>query len=185
VTIDSVGYDYTASIGEDEEDILDAIKVLIDAGSWPGDCEVDGNLMTLTDLDDVFSYDVGTNMDIVEVSVYGDFTATTTGANPLPANSLTEIVTPVVGWNSVLNLSAGTTGTELETDDALRIRRAQSILIGNATEGAILNNVFNNITGITNVAVYSNRTDSIDVDGRPPHSFEVVVQGGDDVLWQY
>ncbi len=45
------------------------------------------------------------------------------------------------------------------------------------------------MSGVTAAIVFENKTDSKDTDGRPPHSIEAVVQGGDDadiaaMLWQ-
>lgn len=46
----------------------------------------------------------------------------------LPNPEITRIVTPVPGWTSVTNAAAASAGLDAETDAALRVRRAQSIL---------------------------------------------------------
>lgn len=180
VIINSTNYDYVASGGESKTDILNAIETLITAGSWTGNASVASEQLTLYDISTNFSFDISGNLSIEETWSKGDFQADETGANTAPANSLIEISTPVTGWNSVINPSAGGTGREVETDDELRLRRSQSIIKGNATDEAIRSNIFNNVSGVTSVQVFSNRTDSVDGEGRPAHSFEVVCEGGTD-----
>lgn len=180
VTIDSVNYDYVAQIGDDETDILDGIEALITAGAWTGTATVANEQLTLYDLIDNFNFSITGDLVVEEIWSKGDFLADDTGPIPVPATSLIEINTPVTGWNSVSNPTAGLTGRDIETDDELRLRRNQSIIKGNATDEAIRSNVFNNITGVTSVTVTSNRTESVDSESRPPHSFEAVVEGGDD-----
>jgi len=182
VTIDSVNYDYTAVGGDTELDILNELETLITAGAWAGTASVDttNEQLVLTDNDTDFDFDITGNLQIDEVGSAGNFTCVETGANTLAANTLNIVVTPVSGWDSVNNPSAGLTGTEVETDEELRRRRARSIVRGAATDPAIRTAVFDEVDNVTSVNVYSNRSDVTDGDGRPPHSFETVVQGGDD-----
>lgn len=49
---------------------------------------------------------------------------TEAGAVEADAGEITTIVSPVVGWSSVTNAAAATTGTATESDAALRLRRA-------------------------------------------------------------
>jgi uncharacterized phage protein gp47/JayE len=180
VVINSTNYDYVAGGGETKTQILNAVEALITAGSWTGTATVASEQLTLYDISANFSFDITGNLSIEETWIKGDFQCDDTGANTAPADSLIEISTPVTGWNSVINPSAGLTGRELETDSELRTRRAQSIIKGNATDEAIRSNIFNNVSGVTAVQVFSNRTDLTDGEGRPPHSFEAVVEGGTD-----
>ncbi len=180
VTIDAIPYSYIASGGDTKTDILNEIKTLIDAGTWTGAATVASEQLTLLDLTNNFSFDIGSDMLIIETHSKGNFQADTTGANTLAANSLTEIVTAVVGWDSVTNPQAGATGRELETDAELRLRRKQSVFTGNATDEAIRSSIFQDVANVTNVIVRSNRSDVTDSEGRPPHSFEAVVEGGLD-----
>lgn len=178
VTIDSVNYSYIAIGGDSKTDILDEIKLLIDAGSWTGASTVAAEQLTLYDLITNFSFDIVGNLTIEEVDSKGNFQADDTGANTLAADSLTEITTPVAGWNTINNPQAGVTGREIETHDELRLRRAQSVVTGNASDEAIRSSIFNDVSGVTNVVVVSNRTNIVDVESRDAHSFEAVVEGG-------
>jgi len=180
VTIDSTNYDYVANGGDSITDVLDEIETLITAGTWLGTASVASEQLTLLDADLDFNFDVTGDLEIVTLASGGNFTCDTIGTQILPANSLTEIVTPVSGWDSVENLSAGTTGREVETDEEFRIRREQAIISGNATDESIRSAILNNVASVITCNVFSNRTDAIDGEGRPEHSFEVVVSGGTD-----
>lgn len=71
-------------------------------------------------------------------------------------------------------------GRDIESDADFRIRREDLLRIsGSATLEAIRSAVLNTV-GVTQAFVFENPTDFIDVDGRPPHSFEVIVSGGLD-----
>jgi uncharacterized phage protein gp47/JayE len=97
-----------------------------------------------------------------------------------PAASIDTIDSPVVGWATVTNLAEGLIGTEEETDVELRARRERSTSTG---AQAILDAMFaaiNNIPGVTNLTILENDSNIVDVNGLPPHSFEVIVVGGDD-----
>ena len=108
----------------------------------------------------------------------GNFTCDDFGAVSVPALSLDTIATPVSGWLGIYQPVAGTAGTDTETDTELRLRRLKGLRSGTATEDAIYNAVYR-VEGVTLATVTSNRSDVVDADGRDPHSFEVVVEGGD------
>lgn len=181
VIINSVNYDYVAAGTESKTAILTAISGLITAGSWTGTSTVSDEQLILQDIVSNFSFDISGNLSIDEIHNKSDFVCDEVGANPLPATSLVEIVTPETGWNTVFNINAGITGQEIETDQELRNRRAQSLITGTATEEAIRSAILNDVSDVIAASIISNRTDATDGDGRPPHSFELVVEGGTDI----
>lgn len=104
-------------------------------------------------------------------------------SGPILANAgaVSTIETPVSGWDSVNNEDDGTTGRPIETDPELRLRRAASLQVtGSATVNAIRSRLLEQVQGVTTARIIENRTDTVDADGRPPHSFEAVVAGGTD-----
>ena len=110
-----------------------------------------------------------------------DVTATAENTGPLGVadSTLTVIVTPVANWDSVTN-PAGfyTEGTDLETDDALRLRRQQEIQrSGGSTVDAIEADI-SALDGVLSITVTENTTAATDGDGRPAHSFEALVWDG-------
>jgi uncharacterized phage protein gp47/JayE len=106
------------------------------------------------------------------------------------SGTLTEIETPVPGWESITNDVDGETGRAVESDAELRIRRIQSLAVtGAGTVESIRARLLQQVSDVTAVSIIENRTDDVDGDGRPPHSFEAVVQGGidqdiADLIWQ-
>lgn len=108
----------------------------------------------------------------------GDFECLIYGVETADPGEIDEIVTPEPGWVDAFNQSAANPGRLAETDDQLRIRREQLFGTGNATEFAILNAIYNRVDGVLSASIRSNRSSSVDSDGRPPKSFEVTVQGG-------
>ena len=190
-TINSLSASYTANGSDTTTSIatalVAAINALITAGSLSNITVTDnGNgSLTIVATDGQTSFAIGNSDAEITTSAMaspGTYLATQTGAISAPASSVDTIVTPINGLSSVTNLSAGSTGTPVESDTAFRIRRPIAAQQGNATDVAIANAIQKNVPGVSYAVVASNRTDSVDADGRPPHSLEAIVIGGDDQL---
>lgn len=95
-------------------------------------------------------------------------------------NTVTVIETPIAGWDSVNNDLDLNVGREIETDEQFRIRRASSLQISGAGTVEAIRSRLLQVDNVTAVFVEENDTDLIDGNGRPPHSFESVIAGGDD-----
>lgn len=107
-------------------------------------------------------------------------TAVNTGAKEALAGTLNVIDTPVIGMDSFTNETDAVIGREKESDADLKARRDQELATaGAATPDAIRAKILE-LDDITAVIVFFNNKDVIDSDGRPPHSVDVVVQGGDE-----
>jgi uncharacterized phage protein gp47/JayE len=107
-------------------------------------------------------------------------TATETGEIVAQIYQITEIVTAVSGWKGVNNLADATTGTEIETDPALRERREDRLAAGgNATIEAIRAALLE-VLNVADAFVFENTTDVTDANGLPPHSVQATVVGGTD-----
>lgn len=112
----------------------------------------------------------------------GGFTAVDAGAQTCEAGELDTIPSAVDGWDGVYNWAAGVAGTNIETDNELRIRRERSVrgIQARGTDEAIAAHLLEDVEGVTLAKVVSNRTMRTDADGRPPKSFEALVVGGED-----
>lgn len=98
---------------------------------------------------------------------YGNFTA--------PENSVV-LITPITGVSSIANESPAVPGRYTETDDALRIRFIQArAATGYCRFDAIKTRIEQELSGINSIAIFQNTSGAIDSSGRPPHSFEIVV----------
>ena len=182
VTIDGTPYTYTAAPGDGKKEVIDDLVSDITGGAFPGTAQnINDTYLEVQDVDTSFNITWTSTLTQNRLGSGGNFTCDETGANPLPATTLDTIVTPVTGWDEVTNPSAGSTGAPVESDAALRIRREASLQQGNATDEAIRAALLEDVDGVTFASVASNRTMSVDGDGRPPKSFEAVVQGGTDL----
>lgn len=109
------------------------------------------------------------------------FQCTQTGPITVNAGTLTVITSAVAGWNSITNATGGTTGTLVETDTALRIRRASLLVAaGGCTIDSIRASILNPtlVSGIITASVLENNTDATDSLGNPPHSFQALIWDG-------
>lgn len=113
----------------------------------------------------------------------------TAGPLPAAATTISHIATPVSGWTAVTNLEAASPGLDAETDPELR-RRAEDELQGAGTAAAeAIRAAISRVPLVSEVVVWENTGDTPDTDGRPPHSVEALVTGGDDAaiataLWR-
>lgn len=101
-------------------------------------------------------------------------------AGPVAANAgtLTVIVTPVAGWNSVTNALDAELGQLAETDAELRARRAAELrAVGGSTVDAIRADLLQ-VEGVLEVAIFENTGLTTDGNGVPGKAFEAVVRGG-------
>jgi len=151
-------------------------------GSW-----VSGNNFTIqaNQSENPYALNLGANLSITETTSPITFRAQAYGPIPAPAGTLTEILTPVPGWIRLTNFQAGVTGRFQETDEELRLRRANSLrVIGAATVEAIRSRLLQEVPGVTSVLVFENVTmtqDPISItfstDFVSPNSAQVVVDG--------
>jgi len=107
-------------------------------------------------------------------------TAETAGAVIANAASLTVIETPVSGLDSITNALDADVGNNDETDAELRYRRNLSLQQSQAATLEAIRTVLLEVEDVDNCVGEENITGEVDGDGRPPHSFEMVVQGGTD-----
>lgn len=139
---------------------------------------------------------VGTGVGEVDGTAAWDFLGAGTGdidavaesadTGPIVGTSrdITVITTPVAGWNGAINLLDATVGRNIETNEALRVRRELELAsAGTGTVDAVRAALLG-VTDVTAATVFHNTTDVTDVDGIPPHAVEALVQGGaDQDIW--
>ncbi len=98
----------------------------------------------------------------------------------LPNGVVNKITRAVTGLQEVVNVGPYVAGRGTESDADFRKSHidkifSQSSRMIESVRSAILQNV----SGVKSCAVYENDTNETDAYGRPPHSIEVVVDGGD------
>lgn len=128
--------------------------------------------------------------DTVRFATTEDVTSTSAGDYPVlvraedsgpiaaPAGTLTNIVTPVVGWTAVTNASDAELGAVVQNNDALRTQREIELRAqGSGSVAALRAKVLVCDPLIEDVRVIENTTNAT-VDGVPAKHFEVVLYDG-------
>lgn len=178
ITINGSVYSYTAQSSDTIASILAALVALLNASGLP--VSSDGATLTVSSIDGStpFTCAVSTSLTVPEIGTIGRFYADNAGAITAPVGQLTQINTPVAGWIGLTNPADGTVGRLEETDTQLRTRYNSGVyVLGAGTVDSIQANIAQNVVGVTACLVIPNNTDST-VNGQPPHSIQVIVQGG-------
>lgn len=103
----------------------------------------------------------------------------TPGAIEAPVGTITIIITPTLGWQSVSNPVNAAPGAPAETDAQLRLRQQLSVAQPSKTVLFGILGAVKAVTGVTEAVIYENDTGAVDANGLPPHSIAVVAIGGD------
>jgi uncharacterized phage protein gp47/JayE len=181
ITLDGEVFEYTSSAGASLNEILQALYLQI-TETWSGNCSIKDELYILAyDYDSSFSVDCNEELSMDEFWTPGIADAEETGKYPAPAGTIDTIVSTETDWTAVKNAVQGITGRDTETNAELRIRRRLSLRAkGNATDEAIRSGLLQDVEGVADAMVFSNRKDDPDDKGRPGHCFEAVVEGGNE-----
>lgn len=107
------------------------------------------------------------------------FTCTTPGSIG-NVGEITQIVNPVLGINDIEYINVETLGKDIESDYDLRKRFSIAISGAGACTPDSIRGAVARVQTVESVKVEFNENDTEDAAGRPPHSFEVYVYGGDD-----
>lgn len=120
------------------------------------------------------------NLTTDTVTTIITFGTVDTGDILLPEGVITNIVKADAGLLNVVNLCTYIAGRDEETDTEFRQSYADKIFNRSSMMlESIRSAILNNVQGVTSVAPYENPTHEWDEYGRPPHSIEIVVDGGD------
>lgn len=96
------------------------------------------------------------------------------------AEDIKNVVNPVVEITGVVGTALKSRGTNAESDNALRKRFDSAISgSGSCNEDAIKAALLR-IDTITSAGIVTNNTNYPDSEGRPPHSFECFISGGEN-----
>lgn len=184
LTIGGTDYDYLSDASATELEVLNGLEALITADvSAKATATVDTpnlQIQLTTNSTSNISISSTTLIGSDEVVVKGTVEATETGALVVPPNSVTSIVSPITGLVSVDNEAAFSVGRDIETDEELRLRFSLSQSINGLSTPNAIRAVLLNTTGVTSATIFENETTVADSEGRPPKSFEALVEGGTD-----
>ena len=126
----------------------------------------------------LFDFEVSNNMVISKVMKTVAVEATEAGPIEQAPNTITTIITPILGWDSVKNPQEASVGRYEETDEELRLRwRNTKFQFATNIVESLYSAVFS-LEGVSNAVIYENDTDVVDENGVLPHSFLTLVDGG-------
>lgn len=100
------------------------------------------------------------------------------GAITAAPGSITRILNPQPGWQTVTNISSAAPGAATESDSQLKERQASSTSLPAQTPVESLQAAIENVTGVTLALVYENKTNLPDANGIPAFNLAAVVDGG-------
>ncbi len=171
---------YTSDASATVAEILAGLQSVI-AGAHPSLVSSVVGTTLVVDRNDIFqtvNFTTSGNLGITKVRTVGEVVAINSGVIEQPANTIDTILTPMLGWDSVINPVAATPGEDRETDEELRLRfrngkfdRATNTL--DAIYSALIN-----LDNVSEVTIYENDTSVVDSNGVPAHSFLPIVSGG-------
>lgn len=105
------------------------------------------------------------------------FDAETAGAQGVAlTGTLIRIAQPVTGWNTVTNAVDATPGQDIESIEALYVRREQELQRGGSGPVAAIRAAVSEVAGVVQVKSVENKTDYWTT--IPPHSFRIIVWDG-------
>lgn len=174
--IDDKYYTYTANETDSVESCY--VKLLNNLPSnWEGKI-ANGNIV-IDKIDRRYGSNVVAMLNVIEVGSPIKFVAVNAGALDPALLSVTSIKTVYSGWNSVANESPAYVGRDAETATEVRQRYTSAVFHNSVGMIESIKAKVEELTDVGKVLIFENRSD-VEVDGLLPHSFEVVVQGGDD-----
>lgn len=178
ITVDDETYTHAAVSG----DTADSILIDLASQSTYTDRAFSVNnsvlMITMTDQSKTMNVINAANTVISAIGSPFNFKCDTAGAIAPAIGSVNQIVTSYAGWDSVENNVPANTGRDAETDISLRERWAKSIYHRASGMTEAITAALYDVDGVTFALTYENDSNDTDLDGRPPHSIESIVQGG-------
>lgn len=171
---------YTSGVGATAVSVVAGIAGVVGTSHPSLSANINAGVLTLTRIDpfSVVTFTTSANMGITKVQKIGEVIADKSGPIESEVNSLTNILTPQLGWDSVRNPLPASSGRDVETDEELRLRfRDTKFERASSTVDAIYSGLIS-LAGVEQVVVYENDSDITDSKGIPSHSFLPIVLGG-------
>lgn len=180
ITINGTMYSYTNN-GGTSDDIIAGLKTAITSDEY--NLTVEDGCLVIKDalssrnnvvvLSDNLTTESVTSLAIFNTEEYGVVT--------LPDGIVSKMINNISGFDAVTNLIEPTYGNLEETDVELRQSYiAKSALRSNTMIDSITAELLNNVTDVESASGYENETDETDERGLPPHSIEIIVDGGNE-----
>ena len=176
-------YQYTRQEGETEENLLAALQSMISAETIKAETDVEKGCLILEDIYKQTSNTLALSNNLLIESVTSNllFESMDYGPVIIADGLIKEMVTLGTGIVKITNDIPPIPG-RFEADD---IEARQNFVKRCAVRSqnmieSITAEIYNTVDHVVSVAGYENDTENIDVEGRPPKSVEIIVDGGND-----
>lgn len=183
VTINDETFTYIKQAGEREVDILNGLYLSIDADGIIKTIDTDGLKITLEDEYKQTSNTISMSNNIIVAEVTSNilFESMDYGPIVIATGLINEMVTGDTEIIKVSNDLSPTLGRFKAADiEARQSYIARSALRSKNMLESIEAAIYNAVSNVIVVKGYENDTDEYDSDNRPPHSVEIIVDGGDE-----
>lgn len=180
-----------AITGDDELDILGRLQSQLAANpNYTTEIRDSTLYISLTEHYSAFSASIAGDLAQIKTAKRVEVSALENGPQTVAMNTVTVIVTPVLGWDSINNPVPATLGTAEETDTELRERFRNSKYLRASNISDALYSALLELEGVQEIRLYVNDTDLADSIGLDPHSFLVLILGGSDTeiaqtIWKH
>lgn len=175
-------YSYEPKAGEQPVDILKGLSAAITGKEFAASVDEENGFLIIaaTDKSSDNALVLSENLTTETVTSIVTFGTVDTGDILLPDGVITQIVKADAGLLEVVNMCGYIAGRDEETDVEFRQSYAEKIFNRSSMMlESIRSAILNNVQGVVSVAAYENSTNVEDSHGRPPHSIEIVADGGD------
>lgn len=180
VAIDGSIYSYT-SLAANEEEILQGLSSVIQSERFTAIAADFRLIVESVNIQTSHTLILSENFTTETVTGIVSFSSEEFGEVILPDGTITQIVTAIPGFKSCVNLCGYISGRLRETDPEFRQSYIKKIFgLSTRMVDSIKSEILLNCQGIKSVSGYENDTPEYDSEGRPPHSIEMVVDGGNE-----
>lgn len=180
IDIDGTTYLYTKGSEDTAEDIIAGLESAISHSGITTSVSEGKLILEAMTAQSSYKATLSDNITVQKVTSNILFESTEYGNITVPNGTITVIVKNVDGLESVTNDITPTAGRLEESDIAARqsyVKRT-AIRSQNMIDG-IVADIYQNVDGVLSVIGKENYTSVVDADGRPPHCFEIIADGGD------
>lgn len=184
IAINGTQYNYSSEDGK-EEAIIAGLKASVSVNSDYVVSIVEGESGKRLRIIDTVSARSNTlmlsdNLTTASVTTIANFFTQDYGKITLPNGIISKMINNIPGFTGVTNLLKPIYGRMAETDIELRQSYiAKSALRANTMIDSIVAELLNNVANVESASGYENDTECVNARGMPPHSIEIIVEGGD------
>lgn len=184
ITINGTYYSYT-SASSNPETILTGLAAAITSEEWTKTISTNAEgqkILTLQDVDNARNNAItlSDTLTTTEVTTIETFVTMEYGRITIPDGLVTVLIDSVTGFTAVNNGLTPTLGNDDESDIELRNDyRKKNGINSNRMISSIVAAILNEVDNVESCCGYENNTNSTDEYGLPPHSIEIIVDGGD------